>query len=74
MTRGHSLVEDSAFNRDGHFERICHEFGVPELDYLIPVLLPMKPLTASIDSAIWSRFLDCLAWDLQVIARKEGAR
>jgi site-specific recombinase XerD len=28
--------------------------AVPELDDLIPVLLPMKRLTASTDSAVWS--------------------
>ena len=34
---------------------LLHPAGeaVPELDDLIPVLLPMKRLTASTDSAIW---------------------
>jgi hypothetical protein len=39
--------------RTGHRCFIRLVKAVPELDDLIPVLLPMKRLTASTDSAIW---------------------
>jgi hypothetical protein len=47
-----------SLTRTGHHCFIRLVKAAPELDDLIPVLLPMKRLTASTDSAIGS-----LAWD-----------
>jgi hypothetical protein len=43
-----------SLTRTGHRCFIRLVKAVPELDDLIPVLLPMKRLTASTDSAVWS--------------------
>ena len=49
-----------SLTRTGHRCFIELVKAVPELDDLIPVLLPMKRLTASTDSAFGNVLLDCV--------------